>query len=601
MEKQIKFSNAQIEQESFATATKKLAPLHAVGILSGAALAGYSAYIAHYPTIIPFLSFAAIGALALGLSKNENGDEIESIGVRNVEGERYFTHVGNVVKEIKGDTRKTAPPDNVRYPVLLDNAMHSTHYAIIGTTGSGKTVTMQNLMEEILESGGGFIFVDGKGSSSMIRTIYALAAKYHREHDFQIINFSNHKLSDTLDFFSLSIDDITRILRIVLEDKTSKSPEWGQYGEGISVNVARVLKYLDERGEFFDTAEMERILRAGKKPDKINTKRSNFVDFFEYFGHNNAFKLLHTLKLLKVDYEVWKPLEDFFVQASKCTVDDIYGEPEVKADDESVNKLTYLQKIELKYKQNREKIKQFEYAWNVGSGYWSETRDKILSEYRNIFTFAADEAPAVNIPATISLHKILYYVLPGTAAQSNVRFASNILFANIRSHYETLKDGRTLAIPFTIFLDEMNSWAHTVEGIGALMSQTREQRLAFVCGYQTDLKLDDKGREASMIWGNANTKILLKTDDPELLDKINKNFDEQTEVISDDNDKERVQREKRQKFMKDEIRKLKPGESFIIRGEHIAPFVSKYRPPIIYKPDEQGLPETDRYALPPVE
>ena len=594
----VKYTDIRIEQESWGDTLEKFAPLHLLSIPAGLALAGYAAYIAQYPSILPLISVLGVGAISMLTSRGSKRSAYESIGVKNEEGARYFVHVGNIVKRIYGDTKRTADPANAEYPVLLNYTQHSTHYAIMGTTGSGKTVTMQNLMEEILESGGGFVFVDGKGSLSMIRTIYALALKYNRERDFQIVNFANPKLSDTLDFFSLEIDDIVNILRMLLEDKTTKSPEWAQYGEGIAVNLARIFKYLDDKGEFFTTEEMDEILLKGKR-EKLGRSRLTFREYFKFFAHDKAFKLLHTLKLLNTDKDVWQAFEDFFISASKCTYNDIYDDPKV-GEGESIGQMNLLQRIEKKYTQNRKDIKQFDYAWSVGVGYWSEARDKILSEYKEIFDLKEGEAGAVNIGHTIGLHKILYYVLPGTAATSNVRFASNILFANIRSYYEVLKEGRTLTIPYTIFLDEMNSWAHTVEGIGALMSQSREQRLAFVCGFQTDLKLDDKGREASMIWGNANTKIVLKTDDPQLLEYINKNFDEQELARSDENEPDRVKTEKRAKFLKDEIRKLRAGESYIIRGEHIAPFVSKYRPPVIYRPAEKGLPPTDNYELPPI-
>ena len=595
----VQFERLEIVQESWRDTLKKFRPFIVPALLAGAGSVIYAQSLVAQPyyTLIPLAGAIGTGIAVSFALYGKSVNVYKNIGVENEEGKRYFVHVGNIVRKIYGDTKKTASAKNAVYPLLLNFKEHATHYAIMGTTGSGKTVTMQNIMEEVLESGSGFIFVDGKGSTSMIRTIYALAYKYRREKDFQIINFANPELSDSLDFFSMDENDIVSILKMMIEDMVSASPEWGHYGNEVAISIIRVCKELDKRGLFFTEKTMNEMLEQNDvtlERVRAANERLTFESYFDFFMEDVVFKWLHVLKTIGIDEEVYKELESNFVNASNITKSDLWDLSEVEGK-------TLLEKVEAKYKKLVADIEQFAYGWKVGRSYWTDARDKILKEYRQIFHIEENSAPAVNIPTTLALGKILYYVLPGTDAETNVKFASTILFANIRSYYTTLKNNRTLPLPYTLFLDEMNSWAHTVQGIGALMSQTREQNLAFVCGFQTALKLDREGREASMIWGNANTKIVLKVDDPELIEMINKNFDEVETAENDANETDRVQKNRRTKFKKDEIKRLAAGESYLIRGEYVVPFVSKYRPPIIYRPTEEGVPPTDTYTLPPLD
>ena len=61
-------------------------------------------------------------------------------------------------------------------PVDIPNSHFQRHMAILGTTGMGKTVMINNLIWQQLVRGGGFIFIDAKLDYDTLRTMVL----YHR-------------------------------------------------------------------------------------------------------------------------------------------------------------------------------------------------------------------------------------------------------------------------------------------------------------------------------------------------------------------------------------------------------------------------------------
>ncbi len=66
-------------------------------------------------------------------------------------------------------------------PAVFPIANLFTHTLVQGTTGTGKTYMMYNLMEEALREQFGVLFVDGKGDPKTVREITQIANKYQRK------------------------------------------------------------------------------------------------------------------------------------------------------------------------------------------------------------------------------------------------------------------------------------------------------------------------------------------------------------------------------------------------------------------------------------
>lgn len=71
-----------------------------------------------------------------------------------------------------------------------------THCLIMGTTGSGKTELLVSLCQNALNQASGFIYVDGKGDSSLFLKIFSLVRRMGREDDLLVINYMPKEETD---------------------------------------------------------------------------------------------------------------------------------------------------------------------------------------------------------------------------------------------------------------------------------------------------------------------------------------------------------------------------------------------------------------------
>jgi len=70
----------------------------------------------------------------------------------------------------------------------FDIDLLTRHIILIGKTGSGKTVTILSVINDVLEGGGGFIVLDGKADVKMWSTIYSLIREHKRETSLSTVN-----------------------------------------------------------------------------------------------------------------------------------------------------------------------------------------------------------------------------------------------------------------------------------------------------------------------------------------------------------------------------------------------------------------------------
>ncbi|QDD68125.1 TraM recognition domain-containing protein [Caminibacter pacificus] len=75
--------------------------------------------------------------------------------------------------------------------VGFDIGTLTTHLAFIGTTGAGKTETILSFVGDILASGGGFLFIDGKADQAIEQQLYTICKKHGYETQFFVNNYIN--------------------------------------------------------------------------------------------------------------------------------------------------------------------------------------------------------------------------------------------------------------------------------------------------------------------------------------------------------------------------------------------------------------------------
>lgn len=69
-------------------------------------------------------------------------------------------------------------------------SMVKTHMFVSGSTGSGKTEFLTNIMANVAAWGSGGVFIDGKGDLAFFSKIHALMTAAGREEDLLLVNFS---------------------------------------------------------------------------------------------------------------------------------------------------------------------------------------------------------------------------------------------------------------------------------------------------------------------------------------------------------------------------------------------------------------------------
>ena len=129
--------------------------------------------------------------------------------------------IGYIVKKHYGDILKDKRKDNIICEVWLTESDIRTNMQVAGTTGSGKTVWLKAVLEQQMARGGGAFVVFGKADNKMLQQLQYAAAKYNREQDLFIIDwtataddlktakdkYNKNVITNSINFFELGDED----------------------------------------------------------------------------------------------------------------------------------------------------------------------------------------------------------------------------------------------------------------------------------------------------------------------------------------------------------------------------------------------------------
>ncbi|OGS70684.1 MAG: hypothetical protein A3F91_09225 [Flavobacteria bacterium RIFCSPLOWO2_12_FULL_35_11] len=108
---------------------------------------------------------------------------------------KYYANVGSVVMNFLGKdaneaVQKNLAPSNRVYDMLIDKKTYTMGYLLPGSTGSGKTVTLNTtVFLPAIKSGNGFFYLEGKGDRPITEGIMGFIYQYGRENDVFILDF----------------------------------------------------------------------------------------------------------------------------------------------------------------------------------------------------------------------------------------------------------------------------------------------------------------------------------------------------------------------------------------------------------------------------
>lgn len=129
-----------------------------------------------------------------------------------------------------------------------------THVLIFGSTGSGKTEALISFAFNALVQGSGFLYVDGKGDSSLFAKVFSMTRSMGREDDLLIINFmtgardiigaQEKRLSNTMNPFCNGSSSMLADLVVSLMDQGSQSADGDMWKGRAIVFVQALMKIL---------------------------------------------------------------------------------------------------------------------------------------------------------------------------------------------------------------------------------------------------------------------------------------------------------------------------------------------------------------------
>jgi len=174
---------------------------------------------------------------------------------------------------------------NTRKEIWFKNDDMRTHLLVFGSTGAGKTEALVSMAFNALVQGSGFIYVDGKGDSSLFAKIFSMARSVGREDDVLVINYMTGsrdvfgpqvtKLSNTMNPFSTgSSGGLTELLVSLMDDSGGDNAMWK--GRAISLISALMmgLVHMREQKEILldveiirDTLVLEAIIKMAQRRD----------------------------------------------------------------------------------------------------------------------------------------------------------------------------------------------------------------------------------------------------------------------------------------------------------------------------------------------
>lgn len=596
----------------------------------------------YYPMINGIISFFIAFFLWLNaISVIDIKKEIEKIGVNFEPNKEYFIKIGDAVSSIedipfaatimnpKKSRKEGFNPEAMEYPILVKDTQMLTHMFVIGTTGSGKTTFLVNILEQVLQLGGGSMAVDGKGDQSVYEAFYNTAIDCGREDDFFVINYNVPEESNTMNpLLKGSADEISDIIGNML-DQSGDNAFWAGRALAMMKGLLSVLIPLKNAGLLFT-------------PDGEKVEILTFSLLQEWISANNLKKLYYTIKVSnQIAQNIYQPFknssDEEFPEKILEYLHGVHGLEEEQDDDDKYQymvdkpfKLQFTQEEQdnfqkLSYLRNEQNlsginlarlqsymesvyistIDEFEKITEGSSKQhgnsflmWNESLDLIGGRFGKIFD---TKFPEIDMQDVVSNGRILYILLPslkvdprtlsilgkiilGFFKQSISVLLGDKISGSIEERYRSF--AIRPRIPFWAVMDEYGAYA--VEGFDNVLAQARSLKVSVSILVQEMASLKKANElEAQRLLGNTGLKIILKLEEQNSIEDAIKFVGEEeqafvrTSKVDEYIDERSIAVEKRNILTTQMLQKMDVGHAYIKWAGLVVPaLVRFYEPPI---------------------
>jgi len=373
-----------------------------------------------------------------------------------------------------------------------------THVLIFGSTGSGKTETLIGYAFNALLYGSGFIYIDGKGDSSLFAKIFSIVRSMGREDDLLLINFmtgardvlgpQKTRLSNTMNPFSRGSSSMLSQLVVSLMSS-------GKQGGGDDMWTNRAINFVES---------LMRVLTVMRDAGHILLDANSIRDYF----------ILEKLEQIVID--------------KRFPITDTYSVPLDNFPKQILEPITAYMNNLPGYNRQKKGNQSSEVREQHGFITMQLTRvfGSLADTYGHIIRTNLAE---VDFKDVVLNRRIMVVLLP--ALEKSPQELSNlgkVIVASLKAMMaaglgeEVEGDYRDVILrkptnaptPFITIMDEYGYYA--VEGFAVVPAQARSLGFCAIFAGQ-DLPAFQKAskEEAASIGANCNIKICMKLEDPQ--------------------------------------------------------------------------------------
>lgn len=183
------------------------------------------------------------------------------------------------------------------------NSDARTHVLYLGTTGSGKTEGLKSFSTNALGWGSGFVFVDGKGDTSVWAAMSSLCRRFGRDDDLYVLNYmtgnsDDGAVSNTINPFSAgSASYLTNLLVSLMPESGGDNSMWKDRAVSLMSALMPVLTWLRAHRGFQlgiatirDSLLFKRVVQLSRDPivpQKLRKGLIGYLDTLPGYDENN--------------------------------------------------------------------------------------------------------------------------------------------------------------------------------------------------------------------------------------------------------------------------------------------------------------------------
>lgn len=454
-----------------------------------------------------------------------------------------------------------------------------THMFLAGTTGGGKTDTLMGISYNGMCWGSGVVYADGKASATVPFSIWSLARRVGRDDDVLFLNYLtggedpfktmlarenagqageiHSAQSNSMNPFAEGAADfLLQLTASIIPKASGESVKWQQKAINMIDALFRALCYKRARGEL---------------DISVTTIR-------HYLALQNLVKLYLEGRDGKLPELAYLPIKAYFETGLPGFRSDLAEQPD-KWDSEVFNQHGYM------------------------TGEFSRILSLLTDTYGYIFQ---DKYPDIDIPDILQNNRILVVMIPpmeksaSEAAALGKLYASQVRLSMAQNLGHQLEGTKAQVLdtnptnspnPTIIINDELATYF--AEGMATMFAQARELNYMMVASVQDlqGMKRSDAGAETASVVANTKVKWTLALEDPEDTFELFRKAAGEGYVNSltryeavpgglstSFKAQNQSEVEKQSRIALADLKRLNPGEGYIIFKDKVVPCASFHIP-----------------------